>query len=127
MAVHVAGNHGVGHIQDGLGGAVVPLQQDDAGLRIVLAKAGHVAIVGAAKAIDRLVLVAHDKEVGPAAGQELDQLVLGHVGVLPLVDEDKGIALPGTWPAPPRSRKNCTALTSRSSKSRALFWASSVS
>ena len=44
--------------------------------------------VGAAPAVDGLVVVAHDAEVAVAAGEQLHELVLRAVGVLVLVDED---------------------------------------
>ena len=44
--------------------------------------------VGAAEAVDGLVRVADRHQVAPAAGQQLQQLDLGRVGVLQLVDED---------------------------------------
>ncbi len=69
MAMHVARDHGVGDIEDGLGRAVIPLQHDDAGMGIILAKAGHVPVIGSAEAIDRLVLVTHHKEICPVACQ----------------------------------------------------------
>ncbi len=61
-------------------------------MRIVLAKAGHVSIIRPAETIDRLVLVTHHKEISPVARQQLDQLVLGHIRILPLIHEDKGVA-----------------------------------
>ena len=69
-AVKVAGNDGVGHIEDGLRRAVVLLQQDHVGIGEILAKAGHVAIVRATEAIDRLILVAHDKDVAVCCAQQ---------------------------------------------------------
>ena len=92
VALKVPGDDGIRHVEDRLRGAVVTLQQDDAGLWIVLAETGYVAVVGSPEAVDRLVFIAHHKEVGPLASQQLDQFVLGHVGVLPFVHQDKGVA-----------------------------------
>ena len=47
-----------------------------------------VAQVGAAEAVDRLVAVADDRDVAVATGEQQDELVLGDVGVLVLVDEN---------------------------------------
>src|SRR5699024_12490729 len=48
----VAGDHGVGRGQDGLGRAVVLLQQDGAGLGVVGFELGDVADVRAAEGVD---------------------------------------------------------------------------
>ena len=47
-----------------------------------------VADVGVAEAVDRLVLVADHHQVAVLGGEQLQQPVLGVVGVLVLVDED---------------------------------------
>ena len=52
-----------------------------------LGELGDAARFGAAERVDGLVGVADDHQVTPAAGQQLDQLHLGGVGVLVLVDE----------------------------------------
>ena len=50
---------------------------------------------GAAEAVDALVVVADDGHVGAwRAGQQLDELELGVIGVLELVDQDVPVALP---------------------------------
>ncbi len=50
-------------------------------------------MVGAAPAVDRLVVVAHDAEVPVLAGDRLDDLVLRSVRVLVLVDEHVAVLL----------------------------------
>ena len=57
--VRVAGDHRVRRGQDGLGGAVVLLQQDRSGVRVVALELGDVADRRAAERVDRLVGVAH--------------------------------------------------------------------
>ena len=57
---------------------------------MVAAEAQDVAVIGAAKSVDRLVFVADDEEVAPAfrrAGEQCRQLVLGRVRVLKLVHQ----------------------------------------
>jgi len=54
---------GVGGVEDVLGGAIVLLQLHDRGLGEVALEAQDVADVGAAEAVDRLVVVADDAEV----------------------------------------------------------------
>ena len=49
---------------------------------------GHVADVGAAEGVDRLVVVADAEIPGAAAREELQPAVLQAVGVLELVDQD---------------------------------------
>jgi hypothetical protein len=111
FAVRVALDHRVRRGQDGLGGAVVLLQEDHPGLRVVLLELDDVPDRGTAEGIDRLVRVAdhgqlrhrhlggllagreicafHRPPTGPgrAADQLADQHVLGVVGVLVLVHQ----------------------------------------
>ena len=86
----------VGQAQDARAGAVVLLQHDDLESRIVLLEPGQVLRPGAAPGVDGLVVVADHGE-GPARADQLpDQLVLGAVGVLVLVDQQVADApLPG--------------------------------
>ncbi len=66
----------------------------DVGVRIVLAEVEDVADVGAAKPVDRLVVVAHHRDVAVLRRQQVDQHVLRAVGVLVLVDEDMAKPVP---------------------------------
>jgi hypothetical protein len=59
----------------------------------VLLELEDVAHVGAAPAVDGLVVVADDADVPVLAAEEADELELGAVGVLVLVDEDVAVAL----------------------------------
>ena len=68
--------------------AVVLLEAHDVRLGKVLVEVEDVPDVGAAPAVDRLVVVTDDADVAVAAGEQLDELVLRAVGVLVLVDED---------------------------------------
>ena len=84
---------GVRRLQDPLGGAVVLLQQDRGGVRVVALELVDVADRRAAEGVDRLVGVADDAQLGlrDRAVLRPDQLahqhVLGVVGVLVLVDQ----------------------------------------
>ena len=100
----VLGDDRVGGLQDGLGGAVVLLEQDGPRGRVVLLELHDVADRRAPEGVDRLVGVADHHELGGVDGgtvahrhtgaacgtthQLADQLVLGVVGVLVLVDQD---------------------------------------
>ena len=84
----VVGDQLVGGAQNGAGGAVVLLQLDHPGAGEVLIVLQDAAQVGAAPAVQALVVVAHGHDVAPLAGQELDHLQLRHVGVLELVHLD---------------------------------------
>ena len=80
----------------------------------------HVADVGAAPAVDRLVVVAHGADVAVRA-QQPDQLVLRPVGVLELIHQDE--ARTARCHARSRSgcsRKSVSGCSSRSSKSIAF-------
>ena len=81
------GDDGIGRLQDGLGGAVVLLQADHLGCRVLLFKAENILNGGAPKAVDALVVVAHHADVLIAAREERGEKILQVVGVLVLVDE----------------------------------------
>ena len=86
----ILGNNGIGDIENVLGAAIVLLQEDDLCGGVVAAKAQDVAVVGAAKAVDRLVFVADDKKIAPAvrrADEERCQLVLRRICILKLIYE----------------------------------------
>ena len=69
-------------------GAVVALQADHPGAGEIALEAQDVADLGAAPRIDRLVVVADAAQVPVRLRQEAQPQVLGHVGVLVLVDQD---------------------------------------
>ena len=82
------GNHRVGGVQDGLGGAVVLLQPDDPGAPVLLLKAEDVFNGGAPEAVDALVVVTHHADIFITPGQQGGQQVLHVVGILVLVHQD---------------------------------------
>ena len=84
----VVGDQARGGGQDMAGGAVVALQPDDPGAGKIALEAQDVAHLGAAPAIDRLVVVADAAEVAPALGQQAQPQILRDVGVLVLVHQD---------------------------------------
>ena len=83
----VEGDQPVGPGEDLARRAVVGLQADDLGLGPVAVEPQDVGHLGAAPAVDRLVVVAHHAQVAVAGGQGLDDAVLAAVGVLVLVDQ----------------------------------------
>ncbi len=91
--VGVAGDHGVGGIEDRLGRAVVLLEGDDPGAGEIMLELGDVADVGAAEGVDRLVGVADHGDVAVLGRQDGQQPELGMVRVLVLVDHDVAEAL----------------------------------
>jgi len=84
-AAAVLRNDSVGRVEHDLGGAVVLFQPDQPGAGKVLEERLHVANVGSAPAVDGLIVVAHRADIAVGAEQS-DELVLGAVGVLELVD-----------------------------------------
>jgi len=78
----------VGGLEDPGGGAVVLLQLDDAQPGVVLREQAQVLDVGAAPAVDRLIVVAHGGEGFARPGEQFQELVLGAVGVLVFIDEE---------------------------------------
>ena len=87
-AMLVRRDHGACRGEDVRGRAVVLLEADDDGAGEVLLEAQDVADLGAAPAVDRLVVVADDAEVAVGGGEQAQPEVLRDVGVLVLVDED---------------------------------------
>ena len=75
------------------GGAVVTLEPDDLGAWEVGFEAEDVVDLGAAPAIDRLVVVPDAADVPAALGQQTQPQILGDVGVLILVDQHEVEAL----------------------------------
>jgi hypothetical protein len=89
LAVRALGlrRHGVGDVEQRLGGAVVALERDHRRAREVLGEGQDVLGRGRAKAVDGLQVVAHDGDVGALAAQAADEVDLQPVDVLVLVDE----------------------------------------
>ena len=81
------------HVEDHLRGAIVVDEHDLAGARVEAAEGEQVRGGGAAPAVDGLVVVAHDRDVGPVPRHQLQHLELGVVRVLELVDDDEAVAL----------------------------------
>ena len=88
LAAPVVADDAVGGVENIGGGAVVLLQSDHLGAGEVLLKAENIFDGGAPEPIDTLVVVAHHTDVLVHAAQQIDQLELGHAGVLVLVHED---------------------------------------
>ena len=82
------GNHLVGGLQNGLGGAVILLQPNHLGTGMLLFKVEDIFDGSAAEAVNTLVVVAHHAEIFVAARQQRRKQVLEVVGVLVLVDQD---------------------------------------
>ena len=79
----------VGGLKDMGGRAVVFLQTDDLCAGEILLKAQDVANLGSAPAIDRLIIIPHDADVGMARRQKPEPQILGDVGVLVLIHKDE--------------------------------------
>jgi hypothetical protein len=89
----VVGDHRIRRREDRLGGAVVLLQLQHRCFGEVVLKLEDVADVGPSKAINCLRVVADHRQVPISPAEQLEQPVLGVVGVLVLVDEDPAEAL----------------------------------
>ena len=85
LARRVPADDSVGGIEDQLGRAVVLLELDHGGTRLVALEVEDVAQVGAAPRVDRLVVVADHAQVVMARGEGPNPQVLGAVRVLVLV------------------------------------------
>ena len=86
-AAFVLGDEAGGGAEDLRRRAVVALEPDDLGAGKILLEAQDVVDLGAAPAIDRLVVVADAADVLVALGQQPQPQILRHVGVLILVHQ----------------------------------------
>ena len=94
----VAPDEPVGRVEDRCERAVVAAQDDRSCRSIAIAEPQDVADRGAAELVDRLVVVADDGDVAVRFGEDRDELRLGAVRVLELVDEDVSEARPELRP-----------------------------
>jgi hypothetical protein len=76
-------------VQHRLTRAVVVLEPNDAGARVVALELEDVSDGRAAPRVDRLVLVPYDRQIAGRANQEPENRVLNRIGVLVLIDEDE--------------------------------------
>ena len=79
--------------EDVSGRAIVAFESDHGGAGKILLEAENVVDLGAAPAIDRLVVVADAADVPPALGEEPQPEILRDIGVLVLVDQHVAEAL----------------------------------
>ncbi len=86
-AAFVLGDEARGGGEDVRRRAVVLLQPDDAGAGEILLEAQDVADLGAAPAIDRLIVVADAAEIAVTLRQQAQPQILRDVGVLVFVDQ----------------------------------------
>ncbi len=89
----VVADQGVGRVQDGGGAAVILLQLDDGGVREKAFELQDVADLGAAPAVDGLVVVAYHADVVRGPHQMSQQAHLEAVGILELIHGDIAEAL----------------------------------
>mgnify|MGYP001591526195 CR=1 FL=1 len=85
FTLQVGSNNIRGGLQDGLGGAVVLLQKDNPGLRIILLKAEDISNIGMTPRVDRLVGVTYDADIAVLSSKLPGQGILDYVGVLELI------------------------------------------
>ena len=92
-AVAVVSDDFISRLKDGLSRAIIFLKQDYLSFRIILFKVQDILHIGSPPAVDRLVSVSDHTDILKAGSQELDQLVLGMVGILIFVHMDILVAL----------------------------------
>jgi hypothetical protein len=83
----VVRNQGVGRLEDAYRRAVVLFELDHLQVQVVARQPAQVLDVGAAPAVDRLVVVADGREGGARPGEQPEHAVLAGVGVLVFVDQ----------------------------------------
>ena len=86
----VVGDDGIRGVEDRLGRAEVLFEQDGGGVREGLLELQDVADIRRPEPVDRLIRVSDHADVAVLASEQEDELVLGTIGVLELVDEDLG-------------------------------------
>ncbi|KXT70021.1 malonate transporter [Streptococcus cristatus] len=92
-AVAVVSDDLISRLKDGFSRAIVFLKQDYLGFWVILFKVQDILHIGSPPAIDRLVSISDHADILKAGSQELDQLVLGMVGILILVHMDVLVTL----------------------------------
>ena len=92
----VVADEAAGCVHDGLRGAIVALELEESGSGVCLTEVEDIVDVGSAEAVDALGIVAYHADALPLACQEPDDLMLGEVRVLVLIDQHEVEAfLPG--------------------------------
>jgi hypothetical protein len=94
VAARVPLDHRAGRGEDVAGRAVVLLEAHDVRVGVIALEVEDRAHVGAAEGVDRLVVVADDREVRRPRRELLDEQVLGAIDVLVLVDQHVAVAAP---------------------------------
>jgi len=85
----ILGNQAIGCVDNGLGGTVILLQLEQAAFRIIFFEFEDVVNIGTPERIDALGIIAHHTYPVVFLGQLLDDEVLGKVGVLVFIDQNK--------------------------------------
>ena len=80
-------DQGVGRLEDADRRAVVLFELDHLEVRVVARQSAQIGDIGAAPAIDCLIVIADGGERGARAGQEPEQLVLADIGILVFIDQ----------------------------------------
>ena len=80
-------DHGVGRIQNVLGRTVILLQPDHSRTLILLFEAEDILNIGAAKAVDTLVVIAHHADIAVSPRQQAGQQILQMIGILIFVHQ----------------------------------------
>ena len=88
LAMRVVVNYRIGSRQDILGGAIILLQHDGTGIRIVLLKVQDIGNIRTAPAVDGLIRITHHAEITVAPCQQGSQLILCPVGILILIHQN---------------------------------------
>ena len=104
--VAVMGDESGRHAEDMPGRAVVALQPDHRGVGEVALEAQDVLDLGAAPAVDRLVVVADAAQIAPLLRDQPQPEILDDVGVLIFVDQDVAETILITAPARPACSRN---------------------
>ncbi len=89
FALGVVGHHRAGGFENIFGRPVILFQPDHRGIRKVALEVENISDVGAAPAVNRLILIADHTDVFVRLGEQAHQLILAAIGVLILVNHDE--------------------------------------
>ena len=85
---NVVGNHRIGRVQDGLGGAVVLFQANGPGAGILLFKIQNILNGRAPEPVDALIIITHHTDILISPRQQRGQQILHMVGILVFIHQN---------------------------------------
>ncbi len=85
IAPCIFGNHRSSRLKNRARRAIILLQFDHRGIGIIPLKIQNIADIGASEAVHTLIIIPHHAQVPVASREEVEQVVLRHIGILILI------------------------------------------